>query len=269
MRPASIVRGALVAAAVAAAVGVPTARAGHDAACTARPVVERFVAAMNAGDLETLAVVFAPEGEGWVWYFVNDPAGQRLGAASRRRDTLRAYFAARSRQREQLTLLAFRESGDGNFTFVLLRRADDLRGGRAVRRQGKGWVSCRTGKLGVWGLGGAPPPASFGPCPRGTLALSAADRPAAATAVLRFVRDVYSEVVPSLDVRDARVLRAAPAAGDVLGYTARVRCGRETQRRTVVVEVRFPHVSARDRVGTAAFYASRTQRGWLVWRLVR
>lgn len=268
MRAGAMLRGLVVAVALAATLDASPARAA-DAPCSARPAVERFVAALSTGDLETLDDVFAAEGEGWVWYFVNDPAGQRLGAASGRRDTLRAYFAARIRQRESLRVLELRESGDGNFTFVLLRRADDLRGGRAVERQGKGRVSCRTGRLGVWGLGGAPAPASFGPCPGGTLALTAADRRPAAAAVLRFVRDVYAELAPSLDVRDARVVRATPAVGNVLGYTARVRCGRPTQRRTVVVEMRFPHVAPRERAGTAAFYVSRTRRGWLVWRLVR
>ena len=254
---------ALAAAAVAAATGDHTAAA---ATCSARPAVDAFVIAFNRGDLGAVDDLFAREGEGWVWYFANDRAGRRLGAAAARRDTLRGYFANRIRRHETFRLLRFDEGGDGNFTFLLRRRADDL---RAVERVGKGWVSCSTGKLGVWGIGGAPAPATFGPCPRSLLPVARADVPAATAAVLRFVRRVYSELAPSLDVEGARVTGAGPAVGNALGYNARVRCGRDVQRRTIVVAVRFPRVRAGDPAGAAAFYVSRTRSGWLVWRLVR
>jgi hypothetical protein len=254
---------ALVAVALTALGAAAEASADQGGDCVARPVVDAFVAALNAGDLDRLDEVFAAEGAGWVWYFVNDRAGQRLGTASHRRDTLRAYFAGRVAQRESLRILRFEESEDGNFTFLLRRRADDLPGGRPVERGGKGRVSCRTGKLGVWGLGGKPPPPTFGPCVRGALSLRGpGDVRLATAATRRFLRDVYAEVVPSLHVAGARISRAAPAVGNVLGYTARVRCGREVQRRTVVVEVAFPNSRP------AAFYVSRTRAGWLVWRRV-
>jgi hypothetical protein len=80
--------------------------------------------------------------------------------------------------------------------------------------------------------------------------------------VRRFLRVVYAEHAPALDVAHSRITGAAPAADNVLGYAARVRCGRAVQRRTVVVEVSFP------RVRPAAFYVSRTRAGWLVWRRV-
>ena len=86
------------------------------------------------------------------------------------------------------------ENGTGNFGISVERRADDLRDGNWVQRGGKGWVSCTTGKLNVWSLGGAPPPRTFGPCPQGTLPLARTDLAAASAAVLRFVRDVYSEM---------------------------------------------------------------------------
>jgi hypothetical protein len=254
---------ALAVAAMAVATADQTAAAPT---CSARPVVDAFVGALNRGDLAAVDELFAREGEGWVWYFANDRAGRRLGSAAARRDTLRGYFADRIRRHETFRLLRFEEGGDGNFTFLLRRRADDL---RAVERVGKGWVSCTTGRIGVWGIGGAPAPPTFGPCPRSLLPVARADVPAATAAVLRFVRRVYSELVPSLDVEDARVTDAGPAPGNVLGYTARVRCGREVQRRTIVVAVRFPRVGAGDPAGAAAFYVSRTRAGWLVWRLVR
>lgn len=249
------------------------AAAGTDAdaapSCAARPVVNAFIAALNGGDVARLDELFGTESEGWVWYFVNDRAGQRLGAASGRRGTLGAYFAARIRQHEELGLLRFEDSGNGNFTFVLRRRADDLRGGTPVQRVGKGWVSCRTGKIGVWGVGGAPPPATFGPCPQAALPLTRADVALGAAAVLRFVRNVYSELAPAVDVAGARVRRATLAPGNIMGYTARVKCGREIQRRTIVAEVRFPRVAAGDPSAAGTFYASRTRSGWLVWRLIR
>ena len=76
-------------------------------------------------------------------------------------------------------------------------------------------------------------------------------------------------MVPALDVRGARVTRVTLAPGNVLGYTAHVRCEREIQRRTIVVEVRFPRIAARERTASAAFYASRSRAGWLMWRSIR
>jgi ketosteroid isomerase-like protein len=264
---ASSSRRALLAAVVATAAALAfTAEPAVAETCAARPVVDGFLAALNRGDLDAVDELFAREGEGWVWYFANDRAGRRLGPASRRRDTLRAYFAARIRRHETLRLVRCEESENGNFTFVLRRRADDL---RPVVRVGKGWVSCSSGKLGVWGLGGAPAPASFGPCPVAALPLEPPDVAGATAAVLRFVRDVYAELVPSLDVAGTRVTRAGPAVGNVLGYSARVRCGREVQRRTIVVAVRFPRVRASEPASAGAFYVSRTRAGWLVWRFLR
>ena len=83
--------------------------------------------------------------------------------------------------------------------------------------------------------------------------------------MLRFVRDVYSEMVPAYDVTGARVTEAALAPGNVLGYTARVKCGREIQRRTAVVEVRLPRVTP-SRYAQPAFRVAHAA-GWLVWRL--
>jgi hypothetical protein len=253
--------------AVAAAVLVGLAAAPSPAAaagdCATRPTVDAFVAALNGGDLDRLDELFAPAGTGWVWYFVNDRAGRRLGAEAGQRQTLRSYFARRIARHETLLVLRFAESVNGNFTFLVRRRADDLHGGRPVDRAGKGWLSCETGKLGVWGLGGAPAPKTFGPCVRGALPLRGpGDLEPATAAVRRFLRVVYAEHAPALDVAHARITGAAPAADNVLGYAARVRCGRAVQRRTVVVEVSFP------RVRPAAFYVSRTRAGWLVWRRV-
>jgi ketosteroid isomerase-like protein len=236
--------------------------------CDARPVVEQFFAALKAGDLARLDELFGREDEGWRWYSIADRAGQRLGYAdSMNRSSLRAYFTSRIARHEQFRLLRIDENGSGNFGIVVERRADDLREGRWVERHGKGWVSCTTRKINVWTLGGAPPPSTFGPCPQGVLPLARTDLLRASETVLRFVRDVYSEMSPALDITGARVTRAALAPGNVLGYAARVKCGRAIQSRTAVVEVKLPRVTRASR-SVLAFYASRTRAGWLVWRLV-
>lgn len=247
---------------------VVTGSGAAAAGCEARPVVEDFIAALNRGDLARLDQLFAADGEGWNWYSVGDLAGQRLRAASMDRSTLAAYFASRLAQHEQLRLVRIDENGNGNFGMLLVRRADDLRGGEPVQRNGKGWVSCATGKIGVWSLGGAPPPRSFGRCPRGALPLKRSDLGAARTAVLGFVRDTVSEMWPGLDLAGARVTLVTLAPESPKGYTARVKCGRAVQRRTAVVEVRFPRVESRERLSSSAFYASRTRAGWRVWRLI-
>lgn len=250
-----------------------TATAGSRGAsaesCRARPVVQQFIDALGAGDTVRLEQLFAQKGAGWNWYSVSDRAGQRLRAESKRRTSLIAYFATRMRQHEQLRLLRFDENGNGNFAFLLERRADDLHEGEPVGRLGKGRVSCATGQIGVWSLGGAPAPRSFGPCPQAALPLATTDLPGASRAVLAFVRDTYSGMSPGLNVEGARVTYATLAPGNVKGYAARIRCGHDVQRRTAVIEIRFPRVASRERVSSIAFYASRTQRGWLVWSLIQ
>jgi ketosteroid isomerase-like protein len=253
-------------AALALCAGTAATASRSAESCDARPVLEQFFAALNAGDVSGLDELFARD-ENWRWYSISDRVGQRLGPASMQRGSLRSYFAARVARHEEFRLVQLHEAGNGNFGIELLRRADDLRDGTWVRRGGKGWVSCTTGKINVWSLGGAPAPKTFGPCPQGTLPLARTDLAAASKAVLRFVRDVYSEMAPAYDVTGARVTQATLAPGNVLGYTARVKCGLAIQRRTAVVEVRLPRVTP-SRYGQPAFYASRTRSGWLVWRLV-
>lgn len=257
----------LAAAVVAAGAALVDGRAEAAASCEARPAIERFFATLTAGDVAAVDALFAQVGEGWVWYGVADPAGQRLGDASKDRGALSSYLAERVEQREQMTILDIDENGDGNFGIRVRRRADDLHGGRPVERLGKGWVSCATGKINVFFVGGAPPPRTLGPCPRGALPLSRDLRPAG-SAVLRFVQQTLSEMWPALDIRGARVVWAKRAPGLAEGYSARMTCGRETQQRTAVVLVRLPRVASGEPNATLRFYASRLRSGWLVWRLV-
>jgi hypothetical protein len=212
--------------------------------------------------------VFAQQGQGWNWYSVADRAGRRLGGHATRRSSLAAYLSSRVRVHEQLRFERFDENGNGNFGFLLVRRADDLRDGKPVTRQGKGWVVCATQKIGVWSLGGAPAPRSFGSCPEHALPLSASDLTTAAARVLRFVRKTYAEMSPSLDMAGARVTETTLAPGNAKGYAARVRCGSEVQKRTALVEVRLPRVATDDRRSSLTFYASRRPGGWVVWRVI-
>jgi hypothetical protein len=256
----------LVAGLAVLSAGTANVAVAAPAPCDPRPHVEAFVQALNAGDLDAVDASFAT-GAPWKWYSVADVAGQRLRPESMNRGTLRIYFAARIAQHETLELLQFRSGGNGNFTYLLRRRADDLRDGRAVERLGKGWLNCEDGKIGVWSLGGAPPPASFGPCPRNTRPLPP-DLAPARRAVVSFIQNVYKEMIPGLDIRGARVAPAKPAPGVRDGYTARVRCSRAIQRRTAIVCVTFPRVQTADRLRSVAFYVSRTPSRWLVWRVI-
>ncbi len=254
-------------AALSAGGALAAGRVGAEETCKARPVVERFFASLAAGDAAGAEQLFAQDGEGWAWYAIADPAGQRLGVESRRRSTLGTYLAARIERHERITLVAIDENGQGNFTIRVQRRADDLREGEAVVRVGKGWVSCGAEKINVFLLGGAPPPSTFGPCPRGVLPLTRDLRPAG-RAVLRFLQVTFSEMSPALDLRAAWVVWAKRAPGLAEGYTARVKCGTVIQRRTAVVLVRLPRIATREPNALLRFYASRLPSGWLIWRLV-
>jgi hypothetical protein len=254
-------------AALCAGAAVAGGRADTAETCAARPVVERLFAALAAGDAAGAEQLFTQAGQGWAWYAIADPAGQRLGAESQRRDTLGAYLAARVKQHERITLVSLDENGDGNFGIRVRRRADDLRGGKAVLRGGKGRVACGTSKIDVFLLGGAPSPSTFGPCPRAVLPLTGDLRPAG-IAVLGFLRRTFSEMSPALDIRGARVVWAKRAPGLAEGYTARVKCGNAIQRRTAVVLVRLPRIATREPNALLRFYASRLPSGWLVWRLI-
>ena len=131
-------------------------------------------------------------------------------------------------------------------------------------------MSCATGTLGVWGSGRACAGPFFGPCVRGALPLRDArstSGPCDGCDQPRFLRDVYAEMAPSLDVAHARITRADAAVGNVLGYAPRVaaaagfRDGRSSS-------LLLPRVPSGDPPGGAAFYVSRTRAGWLVWRRV-
>ncbi len=263
-RAALVLAVAAVAAPVAALAAKPVAQPAA-ASCEARPIVDRFVGAFNRGESDELDRLFAQETEGWSWYAVGDLAGRRSLAEAKNRLNLIAYFDRRHRKHESLRIVEFKENSGGNFDFALVRRADDLADGRPVRRLGKGRVICGAGTLGVWSLGGRPRPAWFGRCPAGPMPLSRADLPAARAPVMWFVRNLLAELGPEVDVRGARVVRAALATRTVRGGYAKIKCGATTQRRTAVVFVQLPAMALSASMSSAVFYTSRTADGWVVW----
>ena len=112
--------------------------------CTAdlvHEIVPQFIDAFNRGDLTALDRLFSDTVFSW---YSTDAPGPRLGAAAKDRSTLITYFATRHRAHERLDLTSLNITNaggtNGDFTFVLTRRADDL---AATRYSGKGGIQCR------------------------------------------------------------------------------------------------------------------------------
>ena len=115
--------------------------AGCDAAAVAS-ALRRFVRAFNAGDAKRLDRLFSRTN--FVWYSSASPGRRTL----QDRGSLAAYFRARHRRHDRLTLVAFRFNGYdeprrlGHFELTAKRRADDYRGGAPFELTGKGALDC-------------------------------------------------------------------------------------------------------------------------------
>jgi hypothetical protein len=133
-------------------------------AMTAASVLE-FVTAFNAGDRRRLNRVFA-DAPMFKWYSVTrSPPHDHFVAHSKA--ALLPYFAERRARNEGQAITHFRYGGTsrtpvgnraylvGNFTYRLLRWADDIGAGRPEMYVGKGVVSCtsRGARLMVWSIG--------------------------------------------------------------------------------------------------------------------
>jgi hypothetical protein len=127
------------------------------ASCTSDQVnrlVSDFFEAFNAGKLTELDRLFANEPE-FQWYSTDAP-GERLQGEATDRSTLVAYFNARHKSGERLTLRRFQyngyDQGYGHFEYQLTRSADSLAG---TRYEGKGAALCKpTGNvIAVWSMG--------------------------------------------------------------------------------------------------------------------
>jgi hypothetical protein len=116
-------------------------------------LIDRFVAAFNAGDRPALNNSIWGGKLYFKWYTVLAEPGFRSQPEAGRRDSLMDYFAARHAAGEQLALTKVkingRDIGNRGFEFQLLRSADDLPGGR-VPYYGKATSSCMTGRLTMW-----------------------------------------------------------------------------------------------------------------------
>ena len=87
---------------------------------------------------------------------VNAEPGLRTSDAAKNRATLLRYFAERHRHAERLVLQRFTykgySRGNANFTFELVRGADDL--ARKALYGGKGAITCwGHGGIAVWAMG--------------------------------------------------------------------------------------------------------------------
>jgi hypothetical protein len=131
---------------------------------TAASVLE-FVTAFNAGDRRRLQRVFA-DAPMFKWYSVT--RAQPLDHfVARSKAVLLPYFAERHARNEGQAIMHFRYGGIsrtpvgnrtylvGNFTYRLLRWADDIGEGRPELYVGKGVVRCtsRGARLMVWSMG--------------------------------------------------------------------------------------------------------------------
>jgi hypothetical protein len=116
-------------------------------------LINRFAAAFNAGDRHALNNTIWGGKLYFKWYTVLAEPGFRTQPEASRRDTLMDYFAARHAAGEQLTLTSvkinWRDIGNRNFEFHLVRSANDLPGG-SVAYDGKGASTCMTGRLTMW-----------------------------------------------------------------------------------------------------------------------
>ena len=116
-------------------------------------LVNRFVAAFNAGDRYALNNTIWGGKLYFKWFTVLSEPGVRSQPEASRRDTLMTYFAARHAVGEHLTLVNVkingRDIGVRGFEFHLLRSASDLPGGQ-VPYDGKAAASCMNGRLIMW-----------------------------------------------------------------------------------------------------------------------
>jgi len=118
------------------------------------------------------------------------------------------------------------------------------------------------GGLNVYAPGKGQP---FGWCPRGALSVSADDIEAA-----RRLMPVAAHVFVKKNLAP-RQFRKAKVGGAGVGprgvfIPQRKACGIETARRTVVLGVTFPKVAEWSAsMGSATFYLSREDRGWVIW----
>jgi hypothetical protein len=132
-----------------------SARSSRCTAGTTKALVRAFVADYDAGHVAAIDRMWARE-PSFQWYSTIAP-GSRLGSKAYDRTTLAAYFRARVRAHERITVTELRAGFDPtrnlvNFGGKLVRHADD--GGSSGPKDFKGAATCRvTGpSLIVWSM---------------------------------------------------------------------------------------------------------------------
>jgi len=123
-------------------------------------LIMNFFEAFNRGDQERLSRFFVPYYPIPGLYGVSEDRGSR-GFGTQSRDELLRYFAERHKQGERLQLLKVDvgkgwESGTANITFVITRKAGDLKpglGGPDRVAMGKGGIDCKKQRIVVWQMG--------------------------------------------------------------------------------------------------------------------
>jgi hypothetical protein len=152
----------LLAALVLVPAGASTASSPGCSPSELQRLVRGYATALARGDTARLDRIFAAE-PAFQWYSSPRP-GNRLGDRAYDRSTLIPYFRARHAAAERVRFTDIRGGYDpvrrlGGFGFHALRRADDFRGGRWFRTEGKGAVDCSRHPLRVIVL-------SYGPAGR-------------------------------------------------------------------------------------------------------
>jgi len=121
--------------------------------------VLEFATAFNTGDRRRLSQVFADDLP-FKWYSVSRFATAEHFVVYDKPGLLR-YFAERHARNEGLAFMRFAFVGKpravGNFSYRLLRWADDIGSGSREPYDGKGAVRCtsRGGRLILWSMGSA------------------------------------------------------------------------------------------------------------------
>lgn len=120
-------------------------------------LIMNFFEAFNRGDQERLSRFFVAKAPIPGLYGVSEDRGSR-GFDTQSRDELLRYFAERHKQGERLQLLKVDvgkgwESGTANITFVITRKAGDLKPGLGSPdrvAKGKGGIDCGKQRIVVW-----------------------------------------------------------------------------------------------------------------------
>jgi hypothetical protein len=119
----------------------PPTGPSHCGSADVRSALVSFATALNQGDFLALDRLFAEKPD-FQWYVTDG----RIGAASKRRDTLIPYFRRRHRRGEQLALHRFQFVGNsphwGNFQMTMRRQLPGVRGERFALAPGKGAAVC-------------------------------------------------------------------------------------------------------------------------------